>query len=55
MDTALINGNSFAIVPCCVFPHLYPQRRLCQLCAARADWEIDSAKESHCGAFKGSA
>lgn len=28
MDIALKSGKSFAVVPCCVFPHLFPDRRL---------------------------
>jgi len=28
VDAALRHGRPFAVVPCCVFAHLFPERRL---------------------------
>ena len=28
IDTALLLGKPFAVVPCCVFPNLFPERKI---------------------------
>ena len=52
VDFALTHGKPFAVVPCCVFPNAFPQRRLPGGAPVRTTAELDDGAAADEGALR---